>query len=263
MRRFALMAALIAAGTFLSAGALDAPAAESCCPAAREVNTDKPKEAGPKPDVVFDGADRELKQWEVKKHAKNTSHWTVGAAKLAPDNPKEYTVQKEGKELINATGRGVDIYSKYVHGDAVIKVEVMVPKGSNSGIYVHGEYEIQVLDSFGRDAKPGAGDMGAVYGAAPPTKPKYVQPGEWSTFEIHFLAPRFDEEGKKTGNAKLVKVVLNGRTIHEDLELKGPTPGGVTRKEHPKGPILFQGDHGPVAFRNITVMPMDRLKAAE
>jgi len=221
------------------------------------------KAKGPKADVVFDGKDVELKQWQLKKHGRNKSNWMVGSAKPDKDKPREFVVAKKGTELINAKGRGVDIYSKYVHGDAILRLEVMVPQGSNSGIYVHGEYEIQILDSHGREAKPGKGDMGAIYGAAPPTKPKYKKPGEWSTYEIHFLAPRFDADRKKTANAKFLKVILNGQLIHENVEMKGPTPGGVTGKEHAKGPIMFQGDHGPVAYRNITVLPMERLKAAK
>ena len=78
-----------------------------------------------------------------------------------------------------------------------ITLEVMVPKGSNSGIYVMGEYEIQVLDSFGRDKNPGPGDMGAIYGAQPPKNPKYKAPGEWNSYEIHWQAPRFDDKGQK------------------------------------------------------------------
>jgi hypothetical protein len=74
---------------------------------------------------------------------------------------------------------------------------------------------------------------------------------------IEFRAPRFDGDGKKTANARLVKIVLNGRVIHENLELAGPTPSGVTGKEHARGPIMFQGNHGPVAFRNIRITPAE------
>jgi len=209
-----------------------------------------------KGDKPFNG--KTLDGWKPKIHPrrKNKSQWTVGTARPDPAKPKEFLVVKKGCELINARGKGVDLYSTYVHADAVITIEVMVPKGSNSGIYVHGEYEIQVLDSYGRDKKPGRGDMGAIYGAAPPTKPVYKKPGEWSTYEIHFQAPRFDAEGRKTANARFLKVILNGALIHKDVEMKGPTPGGVDRKEKPKGPIMFQGDHGPVAYRNIRVLPL-------
>ena len=196
---------------------------------------------------------KNLDGWKTKgqKH-----YWTVGTATVDPDNPKELAVKDEGSELVNAKAHGSDIYSEATHGDAVIRLEVMVPQGSNSGIYVHGEYEIQVLDSWGHE-KPGGGDMGAVYGAAPPKDPVYRKPGEWSTYEIHFRAPRFDAAGKKTANARLQKVILNGKVIHADLELKGPTPGGVNGKEKPEGPLLFQGNHGPVAYRNIRITPME------
>ena len=208
----------------------------------------------PAPDRPFNGKD--LDGWVTKRPGGDKGFWTVGSAKLNPDNPRELTVSPAGSELINAKGHGVDMYSKYLHGDAVIKLEVMVPRGSNSGIYVMGEYEIQVLDSYGRDQNPGKGDMGALYGAAPPTKPKYLKPGEWQTYEIHFRAPRFDAAGKKVGNAVFLKILLNGVTIHENVAMKGPTPGGVSRKEKPKGPLMFQGNHGAVAFRKIEIYPL-------
>ncbi|MBN2296062.1 MAG: DUF1080 domain-containing protein [Pirellulales bacterium] len=210
-------------------------------------------------DTPFNGKD--LSGWKFKKPA-DKSKWTVGVAEISKDNPKLLTVNKGTGDLINNLPvakhrQSVDIYSEYTHGDAVIDLEVMVPKGANSGIYVHGEYEIQVLDSYGKDKAPGPGDMGAVYGAQPPTKPLYKKPGQWSTYHIEFRAPRFDVSGKKTANARFVKIVLNGRAIHENLELKGPTPSGVTGKEHARGPIMFQGDHGPVAYRNIRITPID------
>lgn len=210
-------------------------------------------------DEPFGGKD--LCGWKFKQ-PEERSKWTVGLAEISKENPKLLSVAEGTGQLINNLpeakhGASVDIFSEYAHGDAVIDLEVMVPKGSNSGIYVHGEYEIQVLDSFGNDKNPGPGDMGAVYGAQPPTKPSYKQPGEWSKYHIEFRAPRFDAAGKKIANARFEKIVLNGRTIHENLELKGPTPSGVTGKEHARGPIMFQGDHGPVAYRNILISPKD------
>lgn len=205
--------------------------------------------------LPFNGQD--LAGWKAKPEGKSVSQWRVGTAKPDPANPKRFVVTAGG-ELINDTeghGKSLDFYSEAVHGDAVITLEVMVPKESNSGIYVMGEYEVQVLDSYGRDANPGPGDMGAIYGAQPPRQPKYRAPGEWNTYEIHWQAPKFDGSGKKVGNAKFVKIVLNGAVIHEDLEMKGPTPGGVDGKEKAKGPLMFQGNHGPVAYRNIRIAP--------
>jgi hypothetical protein len=131
----------------------------------------------------------------------------------------------------------------------------MVPKGSNSGVYVMGEYEVQVLDSFGKKDVSDS-DIGALYGAAPPKINASKPPGEWQKFEIEFRAPRFDESGKKVANAKFVKITLNGQVIQADVEMKGPTPSGITGKESPTGPIMFQGDHGPVSYRNIKVSPV-------
>ena len=202
---------------------------------------------------------KNLDGWKAKSEGSSTSLWTVGSAKPDPAAPKKLVVTPGGNELINQTaghGQSVDLYSEALHGDAVIKLEVMVPKESNSGIYVMGEYEVQVLDSFGKDANPGPGDMGAIYGAQPPHKPKYKAPGQWNTYEIRWQAPKFDADGKKVANAKFLKVVLNGETIHENLEMKGPTPGGVDGKEKAKGPLMFQGNHGPVAYRNIRIEPL-------
>ncbi|HYG78475.1 MAG TPA: DUF1080 domain-containing protein [Planctomycetota bacterium] len=199
----------------------------------------------------FNGKD--LSGWKFKGNNAAAAKVKVGKASLDPNNPKLFVVS-EGNELINVE-RGVDFYSEAKHGDAVIELELMVPKGSNSGVYVMGEYEVQVLDSFGV-AKPGTGDIGALYGAAPPMVNAAKAPGEWQKFVIDFRAPKFDGQGKKIANAKFVKIELNGKTIQENVEMKGPTPAGLTGKEAPTGPIMFQGDHGPVSFRNIKITPV-------
>lgn len=118
-----------------------------------------------------------------------------------------------------------------------------------------GEYEIQVLDSYGKpDDQLTQGDLGAIYSAAAPKKNVAKKPGEWQKFLIDFQAPKFDGE-KKIANARFIKVVLNGSVLHENVEVKGPTPGGLTGKEAATGPLMFQGDHGPVAYRNIKITP--------
>jgi hypothetical protein len=95
--------------------------------------------------------------------------------------------------------------------------------------------------------------MGAIYGAQPPKVNACKKPGEWQKYVIDFQAPGYDAAGKKTSNAKFIKVDLNGQTLHQNVEMKGPTPSGVTGKEAANGPIMFQGDHGPVAYRNIKI----------
>ena len=203
----------------------------------------------------FNGKD--LSGWKLRNDNKEKSKWAVGKAELSKENPAQLTISSEGKELVNTSGSGVDIWSEQKYGDAVIELEVMVPKGSNSGVYVMGEYEVQVLDSFGKE-KVGPGDLGGLYGASAPLVNAAKAPGEWQKFIIDFRAPKFDEAGKKTANAKFVKVTLNGQVIHENVEMKSQTPTGVTGKEAATGPIMFQGDHGPVAYRNIRILAIGK-----
>jgi hypothetical protein len=213
----------------------------------------------PKPVEPLNGKD--LSGWKHKGDEKK-SKWKAarGLPVLDEKNPTQFSeLFQSGSDLpatlVNVKGGGVDIYTEQKFGDCVIELEFMVPRGSNSGIYVMGEYEVQILDSFGKpDDKLGMGDLGALYSAAAPKKNAAKKPGEWQKFVIDFQAPRF-EGGKKAANAKFVKVVLNDHVIHENVEMKGPTPGGLTGTEAPTGPLMFQGDHGPVAFRNIRITP--------
>ena len=213
--------------------------------------------------LPFDGTD--LKGWKFK-GPKERSKWVVGRAVLDEKDPSKLKVTvippqadagPAARQLINA-GRGVDLYTEQKFGDCTIEVEFMVPKGSNSGIYLMGEYEVQILDSYGKK-KVGPGDLGGLYGAAAPRVNAAKKPGEWQTFVIDFQAPRF-KGGKKVANARFLKVTLNGQVIHENVEMKSQTPGGLTGREGPTGPLLFQGDHGPVAFRTIKITPREASK---
>jgi hypothetical protein len=203
-------------------------------------------------DSPFDS--KSLSGWKLK-GSEAKSQWRVGTATVDPKSPSKITFSRGGSELVNVAVGGVDIYTEQKYGDCTIEVEFMVPKGSNSGIYVMGEYEVQILDSYGKPAdKLTQGDLGALYSAAAPKVNAARAPGEWQKFVIEFQAPKF-EGGKKVANAKFVKVTLNDVVLHENVEMKGPTPSGVTGKEAAEGPLMFQGDHGPVAYRNIKVTP--------
>jgi hypothetical protein len=199
----------------------------------------------------FNGKD--LTGWKLRNPAHN--QWKVGTASLDPKNAEALAVDPKGTELINAV-KGCDLMTEAEFGDCTVSLELMIPKGSNSGVYLMGRYEIQIIDSFGKEKDFGPGDMGGIYQTAAPVKPKYKAPGEWQTLEIVFQAPRFDAGGKKTANAKFVKVVLNGATIHENVEAPKPT-GGELGPDVAKGPLMFQGDHGPVAFRHIKITPAE------
>lgn len=208
----------------------------------------------------FNGKD--LTGWLTKEEGRKQSKWTVGVAAVSSEDPKLLEVREGRGQMINAPtrfGEGLDLYSADKFGDCRIELELMIPKGSNSGIYVMGEYEVQVYDSWGRE-KMESVDMGAIYGAAPPPFNACGKPGEWQSYVIEFQAPRFDAQDRKTANARFLKVDLNGKVIHRNLEMPGPTPGGVTGKEAPEGPIMFQGNHGPVAYRNIRITSLSHAK---
>ncbi|MCP4190392.1 MAG: DUF1080 domain-containing protein [Planctomycetaceae bacterium] len=188
-----------------------------------------------------------LDGWKLKRP--NGSHWQAGSVKLTPNDPSKLQLQGKTGQLVNLKAKGVDIFTEENFGDCRLELEVMVPKGSNSGIYLHGNYEVQVLDSFGRE-KIGAGDIGGIYGAEAPRVNAAKAPGEWQTFLIDFQAPRF-EGGKKVANAIFKRVLLNGQLIQENVEVKQPTGGNLGQGEAATGPLMFQGDHGAVAYRNI------------
>jgi hypothetical protein len=206
----------------------------------------------------FNGKD--LTGWAAKKDSGKENKWAVGEAALSTAKSGQLDVKPGGAALVNNVAghaQGQDLHSEQKFGDMHLELEVMVPKGSNSGVYVMGEYEVQVLDSYGKaDKDMSPGDIGAIYSAAVPKTNASKAPGEWQKFVIDFKAPKFDASGKKTENAKFVRVELNGKVLHENVEMKGPTPGGVTGQEHAQGPIMFQGNHGAVAYRNIKVSPL-------
>jgi hypothetical protein len=122
---------------------------------------------------------------------------------------------------------------------------------ANSGVYLQGRYEIQILDSFGLEAKNN--DCAAVYEATAPSVNLCLPPLSWQTFDIDFRMARFDADGKKTANAR-VSVVHNGVKVHDNVEIKGPTGHGQEEKDTP-GPINLQNHGNPVVFRNIWLVP--------
>ena len=158
-----------------------------------------------------------------------------------------------------------DLFTNFKHGDVDIELDCMMAKGSNSGIYLQGRYELQLLDSWGV-LNPKSVDMGGLYERNDSKRPEGLRifdgraprqnvskaPGLWQHFKISFQAPRF-VNGVKTENAKLVKVELNGVLIQENIELSGTTAGAISKIEVPEDALRIQGDHGQVAFRNIVI----------
>ena len=158
-----------------------------------------------------------------------------------------------------ATPNKSDITSKQEFGDCYLHVEFCEPLkgGGNSGVGMQGRYEIQILNSYG-NKNPGAGDCGAFYSQTPPKTNASKPAGQWQTFDIFFRAPRFDDKGKLVEKARAT-VYQNGTLVQENAEFKGPTgiQYGDFKGEVPKGPVVLQGDHDPVQFRNVWVVPGD------
>jgi len=125
---------------------------------------------------------------------------------------------------------------------------------SNSGLYIHQRYEIQILDSFG--VLPGSGDCGGIYQVAAPRVNASLPPGQWQTYDIVFRAPRFDANGAVTEPARLT-LSHNGTIIHENLALHKPTPGGIDDAGATKAPFLLQDHNNDIRFRNIWVKEVD------
>jgi hypothetical protein len=211
---------------------------------------------GKEPVDLFNGKD--LKGWTLRGGDKAAARGKWSVVKAVSLNPKEATRLTSdpgtGTLLNGDDGRGVDLLSELQHGDCEVHVEFLVSKGSNSGVYFQGQYEVQIFDSFGKPDKDlKYGDCGGIYNTAPPKSNACKAPGEWQSYDIVFQAPRFDDKGKKTANAKFLKVVHNGVTIHENVDVKSPTTAALGGAETPTGPLMLQGDHGPVAFRNLRV----------
>jgi len=198
-----------------------------------------------------------LDGWTLKGNP-DRSHWMIGIAKLEPDNPRGLAVEPatgDERQLVNVRGGGVDIATKAEFGDCKVELELMVPVGSNSGVYLMGQYEVQVFDSFGTE-RVGPGDLGGIYGAAAPKVNAAKPAGEWQKMVVDFQAPKF-QDGKKVKNARFVKVTLNGQVIHENVEMQQQTGGAWRNGEFPTGPLMFQGNHGPVAYRNIKITAVE------
>lgn len=198
-----------------------------------------------------------------------TGEWReVGTTFLNREDPSKLTHAAGAGVFTNGReGRTSHLITEAEFGDAKVHVEFMVPKGSNSGVYLQGRYEIQVFDSYGVK-NPEHSDCGGIYQrydearshgyeGHPPRINASFPPGEWQSFDITFRAPRFDANGNKKQNAAFVKVVHNGQVIHENVDLTGPTRAAKWFDEKPTGPLMLQGDHGPVAYRNLTITPLD------
>ena len=169
-------------------------------------------------------------------------------------------------------GRSNHIVSKFHFRDADIHVEFKLPKkgSGNSGIYIHGNFELQIINSVGKE-KLGQGDIGAVYGFAPALVNAGKGPGEWQVYDIRYRAPRRDESGKVVEEGTIT-AWLNGQKVQEETKVDEPRskyhPYRYNTTDYLKtiweeqkrtsvGPVFLQDHDNAVQFRNVWVKPLD------
>lgn len=182
------------------------------------------------PIELFNGKD--LDNWELaEKDA--TSGWKALDGAMVND-----PVQIEGEDHIQYG----NLRTRDSYEDFNLKLEVNVPKGSNSGVYLRGIYEVQVVDSYGKDLD--AHNMGGLYSRITPMEAAEKPAGEWQTMDIT-LYKRF------------LTVRLNGKLIIDNQPVKGVTGGAMTSDQFSPGPILLQGDHGKVSYRKLILTPIE------
>lgn len=195
-----------------------------------------------------------------------TGAWQPAAdVALQASDPRRLAIAPGTGVIVNgAEGRTTDILTTAEYADVRVSYEFCIPKNSNSGVYFMGRYEIQILDSHGV-AQPKSSDCGGIYErwangkgfeGTPPRVNAARPAGEWQSVEAVFRAPRFDATGRKVENARFKRVTLNGVQIHENVEVTGPTRAARFDDERPYGPLMIQGDHGPVAFRKLKITPL-------
>ncbi len=181
------------------------------------------------PVKLFNGKD--LNNWELTEKGA-VSGWKAKDG-LMVNNPE----QKQGEAHIQYG----NLRTKDTFKDFNLKLEVNVPKGSNSGVYLRGIYEVQVMDSYKKELDPH--NMGALYSRITPSEAAEKPAGEWQKMDI-------------TLYKRYLTVKLNGKTIIDNQPVKGVTGGAMTSDQFSPGPILLQGDHGKVSYRNMVLTPI-------
>jgi hypothetical protein len=142
--------------------------------------------------------------------------------------------------VLTSEKSGANLVSTEKFKDFKLHVEFRYPEDSNSGLYLRGRYEVQIADNAGLE--PSSVLFGGIYGFLTPNEMVAKKPNEWQTYDI-------------TLNGRRVTIVANGKTIISEQNIPGMTGGALDNNESQPGPIMIQGDHGPVEFRSIEITP--------
>lgn len=204
-------------------------------------------------------------------------NWRIAGAVRADLNKANTLAPENGMGILvnlpveGNAGQKYNLLTNLQHGDVDLELDYMMAPKSNSGVYLQGRYEVQLFDSWDV-RRPTTADNGSIYERWDEKRPDGQKgyeghaarqnasraPGLWQHLKISFQAPRFNANGMKTENARIIRVELNGVIVQEDVELTGPTRSAAFDDEKPLGPLMFQGDHGAVAFRSIQYIAYDK-----
>ena len=191
--------------------------------------------------VLFDGSG--LDSWQSTKDGKKPK-WKV---------QRDGSMQVKKKAGSIVTKQKFESCKIHIEFRTPLKPEARGQSRGNSGVYVSGRYEVQILDSFGLPANDN--ECGAIYKIATPSVNACLPPLEWQTFDITYIKPQFDSQGNKVEDAEIT-VVHNDIVIHDRVKLPKVTGGALDGDESQPGGLMLQ-DHGnPVEFRNIWIVPL-------
>jgi hypothetical protein len=194
--------------------------------------------------------------WVPLFNGKNLDGWHL---KVSPDKSSIMSWAALNGVLINIppseVGKhGIDLVSDVPLGSHELYIEFMVPQGSNSGVYIIGQYEIQVLDSYGK-TKPSREDCGGIYGKIAPSENASRPTGQWQCY--HAIFHKAEVKDSKVVTKPRITVYHNGKKVIDNAELEGVTGAALKDEVVEEGPTYLQGNHGTVFFRNIYYKPIE------
>ncbi len=184
----------------------------------------------PSPELAF----KENPKWGKPKNifnGKNLQGWVAMG--------ENQWVVEDG--ILKSPKSGANLATEEKFGDFRLQVEFKYPEGSNSGLYLRGRYEVQIADNIGK--QPSSIYFGGVYGHLHPNENMAKKANQWQTFDITLIGRR-------------VTIIANGKTVIKDQNIPGMTGGALDNDEAAMGPIMIQGDHGPVEFKSIVLTPL-------
>ncbi|AYL99346.1 3-keto-disaccharide hydrolase [Mucilaginibacter celer] len=165
-------------------------------------------------------------------NGKNTAGWHTDG--------KNQWIAENG--ILRSPHSGANLITDKIFSDFKLHIEFRYPQGSNSGVYLRGRYELQVIDTKSGDPEPYNNQFSSIYGFVAPNKMMAKNPGEWQSYDVTLIG-------------RIVTVVANGKTVICDQIIPGITGGAINSEEGAPGPLLIQGDHGPIDYRNIVITP--------